>query len=249
MSMSNIGLVAAASMKNAFRMKTGLVIMVSITLICVVGVAIIECLLLIAPVLASAAPDRAVLEGYLNLILYGSSLISIGVTLNSMVFQMMIKEKTRGNLAALLATPLQVLEIWLGKSLGLFVPGLVLGTIFTLLSLVIVNLIYFLPDIGFLVNPQMLVNSLVAIPLIYLFFGMFVHLIGLTTKPITGNVIAQVFLPVFANVAIQLSVRGVMDANSWQFTVMNLGVAAVLGGIVLVLRPRLIPERVLLSAG
>jgi len=236
-------------MKNAFRMTTGMTILVSVTLICVVGVALLMCLLLIAPEMKSAAPDRAAVEGYLGLILYASSLISIGVALNSLVFQTMVREKTRGNLAALMATPLKVSDIWLGKTLALFVPGLVLAIVLTILTLIIINLIYFLPDIGFVVNWQMLVNSLVLVPLMYLFFGMFVHIIGLTTKPVTGNVIAQVYLPVIANVMIQLTARNVMSADSWQFMVMNLGLAAILGVVVLAMRSRLSPERVMLSAG
>jgi ABC-2 type transport system permease protein len=244
---SNIGLVMSAGIKNVFRTKTVAIIMIPIILICVIGVALLLCILLIAPEVESAAPDRAALEGYLSLILYASSFITIGVTLNSLMFQTMVKEKSRGNLAALLATPLKVSDIWVGKSLALFIPGLVLGILLTVLTLVIVNVIYFVPDIGFLCRPGMLISSLVAVPLIYLFFGMLVHLVGLIAKPATGNVIAQVFLPVMANLVIQLAIRNVMDANSWQFMVLNLGIAMVIGIIVLAVRPRLIPERVVLS--
>jgi hypothetical protein len=83
----------------------------------------------------------------------------------------------------------------------------------------------------------------------YLFFGMFVHVIGLTTKPVTGNVIAQVYLPVIANVMIQLTVRNVMSANAWQFMALNLGLVIILGTSVLAVKSRLVPERVTLSAG
>lgn len=249
MRMSNVGLVMSAGMKNAFRIKIALIILASITLICVVGVALLLCLLLIAPEMESAVPNREALEGHLNLALYAASFISIGVTLNSLVFQTMIKEKTRGNLAALLATPLKVSEIWLGKSLALFVPGLAMSVLFTVLNLVIINIIYFLPEIGFIVNPQMLINSLILIPLVYLLFGMLVHLIGLTTKPATGNIIAQIFLPVFINVVAQLVARDVISVDSWQFLTIHLGLAAVSGGIILAFMSRLTPERVLLSAG
>jgi len=247
--MSNIWLVTSAGIKNAMRRKTTVALSLLVTLICVVGVALLMCLLLIAPEMKSADPDRSALEGYLNLILYSSSLISIGATLNALVFQTMVREKTRGNLAALLATPLQVSEIWLGKSLVLILPGMVLGVLLAALDLIIINIIYFLPAIGFVFNFQMLLNVLVAVPVMYLAFGLLVHLIGLTTKPATGNIVAQVFLPVIANLMIQLTAHNVMSADSWQFLAMNFGIAAILAGIVLVVRPRLDPERVLLSAG
>ncbi len=195
------------------------------------------------------APDRALLESNLTLMLYSSSLLTIGITLNSLVFQTMVREKTRGNLAALMGTPLKLTDIWVGKSLSLFIPGLVLGIIFTSLTWLAINLIYFVPDIGFLITWEMVVVSLVVVPLIYLFFGLLVHLLGFITKSATGNVIAQIFLPVMANLGIQLAVRGVMTADSWQFLVLHLGIAAAAGVLVLVYKPRLTPEQVILSAG
>lgn len=245
--MSNIGLVTSAGIKNVFRMKIVLIILIPITLICVAGVVILVCLLLIKPEMALSAPDRGALEGYVSLVLYSSTIIGIGVTLNSTLFHTMVKEKSRGNLTAILATPIKVSEVWMGKSLSLFIPGLVLGILLAALSWLIVNVVYFLPDIGFVFSLEGAISSLVAVPLMYLFFGMFVHLIGLTAKPATGNVIAQIFLPVIANVMIQIVVRSSMDAGSWQFMTMNLGLVVIMIGLVLALRPRLTPERIILS--
>lgn len=247
--MSNLWLVTSAGMKNAFRLKTSMMILIGVTLICVVGIALLMCILLIVPEMKSAMPDRAALEAHLGIILYLSSFISIGVGLNSLVFQMMVREQSRGNLAALMATPLKLFDIWLGKSLALFIPGLIIAIVLTVLNLVIINLIYFIPEVGFLCNWQMLVNSLVILPLMYFFFGMLVHLVGFTTKPVTGNIIAQVFLPVMINVIIQLVVRNVIDINSWQFMALNLGLAVIFGAIILSMKARLTPEKVILAAG
>lgn len=245
--MSKIGLVFVAGIKNMFRVKVALILFIPLTLIVVGGMVTLVCLLLIRPEMASASPDRGALEGYISLVLYSAAIISIGVTLNSTLFHTLVKEKARGNLTALLATPLTVSEIWLGKSLALFIPGLVLGILLSALSWLVVNLAYFLPDIGFVFSLEGAVSSLIAVPLIYLFFGMFVHVIGLTSKPATGNVIAQVFLPVIANVMIQIVVRGGMDAGSWQFMAMNLGLAVAIGGLVLGVKSRVTPERIVIS--
>ncbi len=247
--MNGIRLVTSASIRNTFRNKIVPIAMVPIMLVCVVGVALLFCMLLVGPEMESASPDRAYLETGLTLMLYASSLITIGVTLNSLVFQTMVREKTRGNLAAVMATPLRLTDIWVGKSLSLFVPGLLLAIIFTALTWLVVNLIYFVPDIGFLLTWEMVVVSLVAVPLMYLFFGLLVHLLGFITRAATGNVIAQIFLPVMANIGIQLAVRNVIDADSWQFLVLHVGIAAVAGIAALALKPRLTPERVMLSAG
>lgn len=222
--------------------------MMPVLLICVVGVALLFCLLMINPEMEKAVPNKGVLEGYLGLVLYASAFITIGITLNSTVFQAMVREKSRGNLTALLATPLKVTDIWLGKSLSLFLPGLVLTIILTCLCWIIINLIYFLPEPGFIINAQMVVNSLVAVPLIYLLFGLLVHLVGFVTKPATGNIIAQVFLPVMVNLAAQLVARGVMNANSWQFMIMNFGIAFVCGVAILAVKPKLAKEKIILSS-
>ena len=247
--MNKITLVASTGIKNAFRIKSGMAILFSVALMCVAGVAFLMCVLLIAPEVKSAMPDRAALERHLGIILYASSLISVGVAFNSLVFQTMVREKARGNLAALMATPLKLSDIWLGKSLALFVPGMALAFVLTLLSLIVVNAVYFLPSPGFIAGWQILVDSLILVPGMYLLFGMLIHIVGLTTKPVTGNVIAQIYLPVIANVMIQLTVRDVISASSWQFVLLNLGLLLVIGITILVLKPRLSPERVMLSAG
>ena len=246
--MSNIRLVMSAGNKNVLRMKTVIVVMIPVLLICVVGVALLLCLLAIGPEMEKASPDRAILESYLGLTVYASAFLTIGITLNSTIFQTMVREKARGNLAALLATPMEVTDIWVGKSLALFIPGLVLTIVLAVLSWLIVNVIYFVPDFGFIINWQMVVNSLVAVPLMYLLFGLLVHLIGFITKPATGNIIAQVFLPVMMNLAAQLVVRGVMDANSWQFMLMNFGVAIACGVAILAVKPKLVKEKIILSS-
>jgi hypothetical protein len=245
--MSNIGLVTSVGIKNFFRAKIVFILIILIGLICVVGVALLLCLLLIKPETEAEVPDLNVLEAYLGITLYASSIISIGVTLNSTIFQTMVKEKSRGNITALLATPLKATDVWVGKSLAIFLPGLGLSILMTVLTLVIVNVIFFLPDIGFVFNWQMAINSLVAVPLMYLFFGLLVHLVGFIAKPVTGNVIAQVFLPVIINLVLQLAIRNVMDANSWQFLAMNLGIAFAIGAIVLAVRRQLITEKIILS--
>jgi hypothetical protein len=64
---------------------------------------------------------------------------------------------------------------------------------------------------------------------------------------VTGNVVAQIFLSVMVTLMINLAVRGVPNAGSWLFAVILLGVAAVLGVITLVVRPKLTAERIVLS--
>lgn len=245
--MNNIGLVTNTSIRNNLRLKTTVLILGTVTLICVVGVVLIFCLQLLGPEARSAVPDHAKLEAYLGLVLYITNFMGIGITLNSYAFQNMVREKARGNLQALLATPLKVTDIWFGKSLSVFFSGLVLGTVMAVLALIIINVIYFIPNTGFLLNPWMVVSSFVAVPLVCLSLGLLVHLVGLTSRTAIGNVIAQIFLPVMITLMINLLVRDVLDASSWLFMVVNLGLAGIIGIIVFAIRSRLTPEKIILS--
>jgi hypothetical protein len=245
--MKDIILITAASIRNNLRSKIIIAVLIAVVLICVIGLVLALCLLMIAPAMEAEILDKPAVETGLSLIIYTTCLIGLGVNINAFGFQTMTREKSRGNMAALLATPLKVSHIWIAKSLAVFLPGLVLGEVFALISLIVVNCIYFVPRIGFLFNPWIAISSFVAVPLVYLSLSLLVHLIGLTGKPATGNVIVQVFLPVFASLMINLGVHSVLDATSWSFTVANLGLAVLIGVIAVLLLPRLTRERIVLS--
>ena len=101
---------------------------------------------------------------------------------------------------------------------------------------------------GFIVTPWMLVSSFIAVPLVYLALSLLVHLVGLTGKPSTGNVIAQIFLPVMIALMINLAVRNMPNAGSWLFAVILLSVAAVIGVTLVAIRSALTTEKVILSS-
>lgn len=240
-------LLATAGMKNNLRSVSTIVIMAVVVLICAAGLIVALCVLVIAPEAQSLAPDRSLLQTQLSVAVFGASLIGVGINLNVFT-QTIIKEKARGNITALLATPLEMGNILAGKSLAVFIPGLVMGTILGVATLLIINFVYLVPSVGFIINPWMIISSFLAVPMIYLGLSFLSHIIGLAGKPVTANVIVQVFLPVFASAMINLGVRDVLNAASWKFTLANLGIAVLIGVLVFLLRPRLTTEKVVLSS-
>ena len=245
--MRDAGLIIITSIKNNLRLKILLIVYIAVVIIIVLGLAIGFCLLGIAPEMNKELPDKSELELYLGLIMYTTCFISIGVNLSVFAFQSMTREKARGNIESLLATPLKVKDIWIAKSLAIFVPGLVLGEVLTLIVLVAVNYIYFVPRMGFLFTPWLAVSSFLVVPLIYFCLSLLAHLIGLTSKPANGNIIVQLFLPIIINLMINLALHNILDATSWPFTLANLGTAAAIGITLFFLRPRLTRERIVLS--
>jgi ABC-2 type transport system permease protein len=245
--MKDIGLIMSVSMRNNLRSKIVNLVILSVVIICVFGLALTFCLVLINPAMKNPSPDETDLVSWLSMIMCIASLLGLGVNMNASAFQTMTREKSRGNIESLLASPLQAREIWIGKSLAVFLPGFILGAVFALIVLFAVNYIYFVPVTGFLINPWILITNLAALPLLYLGLSLVVHLVGLTGKPATGNVIVQLFLPVFVALVINLVVRSVLDAGSWTFTLIMLGLTAVTGVIILILKSRLDKERIVLS--
>jgi hypothetical protein len=117
----------------------------------------------------------------------------------------------------------------------------------TLAAFLIINGIFFMPTVGLLATPWMLITCFIAVPLVYLALTLLVHIIGLVNKPLNANVIAQIFLPVVLTLMINLILRNVVNAGSWLFTVIHLGLAVAGGILVLVLRSKLEVERIILS--
>jgi ABC-2 type transport system permease protein len=240
-------LVTINSIKNNLKSKALTIVFVCITLMIAVGLALFFCLLLIAPAMNVPSPDRSHLELYLSLIMYSTCIICLGINQNVFGFQSIIKEKARGNIESLLATPLSPKKIWIAKSLAVFIPGMVLGEVITLAALLTVNYIYFVPEIGFIYTHWIGLTSFLAVPLVYFCLSLLAHLIGLTGKPANGNIIAQIFLPVVLTLMINLTIRNTLNAASWPLTLVNFGLAAVIIIFVIFLQPRITRERIILS--
>jgi ABC-2 type transport system permease protein len=245
--MNNIALVMNFSMKNQLRMAATTFITLTIILICVAGTIAILAALILNPEMEKASPDMSVLENAMGITLFCASFISIGIYSSVFSYQSLVREKARGNIQALLATPVSPQEMWLGKSLAVFIPGLIFTVIMTLAAFLVLNIIYFTGDTGFVFTPWMFVSNFIAVPLLYFAVTIFVHVIGLVGKPVTANVIGQIFLPVMANVMIQLAVRTSLGAESWLFAVILLGTTAVIVIGMLPMYRNLTTERIILS--
>ncbi len=246
--MKNMGPLIITNLKNNLSQKSVIIIWYGLAVLITAAMAVLLGILLIAPELEKISPDKTKLDLYLGVILFTASLLGLGINLNALGFTSMIKEKSRGNIQSLLATPLKLRDIWIGKSLAIFIPGLILGELLTFIALIAVNYIYFVPTIGFLFNPWIAVTCFIVFPVMYLCFGLLVYFMGLTGKPNNANIIALVFLPLFVNIVVQLPLRtSFMDFTSWPFTLANAILALVIAIIVIILQSRISKEKVVLS--
>jgi ABC-type Na+ efflux pump permease subunit len=235
------------SIKNNLRSKAMTAGFIAISVMLVAGLTALFCIMLINPVVRSESPDIEKMKLYLGLVTYVSGIICLGINLNVFAFGSMAREKSRGNIESLLATPLNINNIWIAKSIAVFIPGLVLAVVLGILVNISINLIYFLPLTGFIFSPWLFLSSFLAASLIYLCLGLLTHIIGLSGKTSTSNIIAQIFLPVFLALMINIILHDVLNPNSWTFMIANLLIAFLLSIVTVFLRPRLNTEKVVLS--
>jgi ABC-2 type transport system permease protein len=246
--MNGAFIIMNSAIKNNLRLLSVVIISIAVVVICVIGVAAIFITQALLPELNSGNPDPYALNNYLSLILFTTSIMSVGIFASVISFQSMTREKSRGNIQALLAAPLSPLDIWIGKTLAVFIPGFIFSLFMTSAALIVTNYSFLVSKVGFLVNPWMLISNLIAVPVIYLGLLLLLHVIGLIGKPATANVIAQVFLPVFLAAFINLIMRGILNAGSWNFTLIMFVIAVALGITALAFRSRMTTERIILSA-
>ena len=160
-----------------------------------------------------------------------------------------IKEKVNGNIASLLATTLTPKEIWIGKSLAIFLPGFIISAVSTLIVLLSVNLTTIRPVTGnFFLPVPLLLTSLLVNPLLFLGLLLFIILFSLAKNPDTA--ITPSFLVGFGLMTgIPLGVAtGKINLASWSFCLWCLAGTAVFWAVVLFFSRLLTKENIVLSS-
>lgn len=198
--------------------------------------------------LAEAAA-RPMLEMIMGLVAYFISLVVLMAFIWAFASLPIVKEKVNGNVDCLLATPLSPVALWMGKGLAIFLPGLVISIIATLIVVLAVNFSAILPATGGLILPApvLLIGFLIN-PL--LFFGLlsFIVLFSLANNP--DIAIAPSFLVGFGlMIGIMLGVAtGAINLASWSFALWYLAGAVVLWIIVGFFSRLLTKENIVLSS-
>jgi ABC-type transport system involved in multi-copper enzyme maturation permease subunit len=128
------------------------------------------------------------------------------------------REKVNGNVECLLATPLKPVELWMGKSLSIFLPALVITIAATILVVLTINLAAILPVAGEFALPSAAIAAGLVANLL-LFFGLlsFIILFSLANNP--DIAIAPSFIIGFGlMVGIPLGLAtGTVNPAAWSF--------------------------------
>jgi len=190
-----------------------------------------------------------ILELIIGLVAYFLPLFIIMTFIWAFAHLTIIKEKINGIIESLLATPLGPGEIWIAKSMAIFLPGYIMSIISTLIILLSVNFFAIIPITGsFILPAPALLISLLINPFIFLALLLFIVLFSMANNPEIA--IAPSFLVGFGlMIGIPLGVAtGVINLVSWSFTLWCSGGAILFLAIDCGLYRLLTKENIILSS-
>ena len=195
------------------------------------------------------ADAQPMLEFFIGMVLYFLPLLVLLAFSWSFANMPVTKEKINGNLEALMATPLSPRELWLGKSLAVFLPAYVISVVAAIIVALAINLTVILPATGDLALPvATLVLGLAVNPLLFLGLILFMILFSMVNNPdiaLAPSVIIGFGLMMGMPVGLGM---GTFDISSWSFTLWYLGGAAAALAVVLFLTRLLTRQNIVLSS-
>jgi len=162
---------------------------------------------------------------------------------------MLTMEKVKRSMESLLCTPFSLRQIWLGKSLAIALPSVILGLLFAFGGIAGINQFFIIPKLGHFIMPgaASLVATLVTVPLIMFFFASLMVALQLIITNIHWINAALIGLVVAVMFGLSPPILK-FGAASWSIVLISLGVAAVLALVTIYLSRLVTKERIVLSS-
>jgi ABC-2 type transport system permease protein len=196
------------------------------------------------------APEAGpLLELFIGLVLYFLPFIILLAFVWTFGNLPVTREKVNGNVDSLMATPLSPRDLWLGKSLAIFVPGYIVSILATAVVVLAVNLSVIVPATGqFVLPPASLVLGLVVSPLTFLGLALLIILISMINNPeiaLAPSLVIGFGLMMGMPVGMGM---GYFDIASWPFTLWYLGGTLALIAVTLGFTRLLTRQNIVLSS-
>jgi len=159
-----------------------------------------------------------------------------------------IIDKAKRNLESLMATPVNITQIWLGKSLAVTLPSLGVGITVAILSYLVMTIGFVMPKAGSFIFPDGLsiVSTFIIVPILVFAIVTIVTYIQLVvTNPRIGNF---VFSGIFILLLFGINALGGLGISVSYFALVYVGVIILCAVIDYFLSRSLTKEKVLLSS-
>ncbi|HXZ94931.1 MAG TPA: hypothetical protein VEG28_03355 [Dehalococcoidia bacterium] len=159
-----------------------------------------------------------------------------------------IMDKAKRNIESLMSTPVSVNQIWIGKSLAVTLPSIIVGISISILVYLIMNFGFVIPKTHSFIFPSAIaiVSALIVVPILVLGIVSIVIYVQLViTNP---RIASLVFTAIFLLLIFGVNALGGLGVSINYFPLIYLGVIVVCAVVCLILSRFLTKEKVLLSS-
>ena len=160
----------------------------------------------------------------------------------------MIIDRAKHNIESLMATPVSVKQIWLGKSLAVTMPSIIIGYSIAVLSYLVMAIGFVMPKTKSFIFPSLLaiLSALIMVPMLVFFIVCIVTYIQLIiTNP---RVASFVFTGIFILLLFGVNILGTLGISVSYLALIYLAIAAVCVVANYLLSFHLTKEKILLSS-
>lgn len=235
------------NLKNNMKSVALVFAYLGISSLCTIVIALVGAKSIVEPILNSGSIDSELLNVVIGFLGYCTMLLVSGIEYSVLFSSPLIREKTCGNIESLLATPTSQNKIWISKTLALYIPGIIVGTIFSLVITGIMNSLCIEKDFNYKPNEIILIATYILLPIIYFALSLFMNLLGLIARVADASVVGIIFVSGVTTVVINLVAKGNIKADSIMFLMINLLLTIVLFVLSIILYHKLTIERIVLS--
>jgi ABC-type Na+ efflux pump permease subunit len=188
---------------------------------------------------------RFAIQSFLSGIVYTLPLVLNMLFCSFLSAYAVIMEKAKRTLESLLSTPLSLGQVWLGKSLAVALPGVIISMLVLIVALLVLNFFFIKPIVGSFILPGTvsLVTGFIILPVMVFFVVLIVSFLQLImANPRIGNfAYIALFLLIYMTTITEVTAR-------WDFSMTFLVATAILVIATLFLARLLKKERVVLSS-
>lgn len=239
--------IVSANLKSNLQSLSLVIVYFGIAIICTVLIGVIGTKSIINPAIRAGKANSEMFSYILGLLGYCTAFIVTGISYSTLFSTPLMREKTRGNIESLLATPSSANMIWISKSIALFIPGFIMGIVFSFGLIATISSMYLSYGYQFLLNPWITVCTYIALPIVYFALSLLMNLVGLIGKVTDAGAIGIAFVAGVSTLMINIAALRIVDTGSWPFFLVNIVLAGILIVLSIIFKDRLKAERIVLS--
>ncbi len=159
-----------------------------------------------------------------------------------------IVDKAKRNIESLMATPVSMNQIWMGKSLAVTLPSIVIGISVSILGYFVMNFGFVIPNTHSFIFPGALavISGIIIVPI--LVFSIVTIVINIQLVISNPRIANFVFTGIFVLLVLGVNALGGLGISVSFLPLIYLGVIVLCAGVSFVLSRSLTKEKVLLSS-